>query len=238
MRERDHGPGQLLACNLSHAPLVRRAHEREEQHDGEGFDALLSHAPAGTAHRLLVERDDDPAFVVEALGHAVAPAAGTDRRRRGERGVPDVLLEAAPDLDLVAVALARDEPRHGAGHLDHRVVGGRGPVHDHLGRGEQIGERELHAVGEPPDAADHALGLIARRRRMLLERDAAVVDEDEVGERAADVDADAEGRAWHAGWLHRRTRRRQVARRVRQSMGSRLSDVRPWYASIAESTWR
>jgi hypothetical protein len=67
------------------------------------------------------------------------------------------------------------ESRRRAGHLDHRVVGGRRAVDDHVGAREQVGERDAGARRELADAAEHALGLVARRRRMLVERDRAVV---------------------------------------------------------------
>src|SRR5204863_4500397 len=112
---------------------------------------------------------------------------------------PDVLFVPAADLDLVAMAFAGDEPRQRARHLDHRVVGGGRPVDDEIGAPQQPGDREADAIGELADATEDAFGLVARRGRVLLERDRSVMNEDEIGERAADVDADAEGRSRHGG---------------------------------------
>src|SRR5439155_20895609 len=109
----------------------------EEEDDRERLDALALHAPAGAAHGLLVERRDHVALEVEPLGDAVAAAARADGRRGRLRRVPDVLLVAAADLDLVAMALAGEEAGGGSRHLDHRVVGGGSALHGVVGRGEE-----------------------------------------------------------------------------------------------------
>jgi hypothetical protein len=177
-----------------------------KENDRQRLDALPLHAPQRAAHRLLVERRDDVALEVEPLRHAVALPPRADRRRRRERRVPDVLLVAAPDLDLVAMSRAGDETGDGARHLDHRVVGGRRAVHDQVGPREQLVERRLLARRELPDASQDAFRLVARCRGVLVEHQGAVADEHQVGERPADVDADAIAGARHAGWLHRKRR--------------------------------
>ena len=48
----------------------------------------------------------------------------------GIRRVPDLLLVDPAHLDLVAVALGDEQAGRRAVHLDHRVVGGGGAVHD------------------------------------------------------------------------------------------------------------
>src|SRR5262249_35873939 len=128
---------------------------------------------------------------VEPLRDTDPAPARTDRRRRRRGGVPDVLLEAAAKLDLVAMPVARDEPGHGAVHLDHRVVGGRRAVDDALGPSEELAERETFARGEAAEADHHALALVVERSRRLVEVEGAVgPHEDEIGEGAADVDPD------------------------------------------------
>src|SRR5262249_34603861 len=124
----------------------------------------------------------------------------------------DVLLVAAADLDLVAVTLAGDESRRRTRHLDYGVVGRGGAMDDQLGAPEELLECALLPLGELAQAAEHALGLVARRRRMLVQDEAAVPDQDEVGEGPADVDADAVGRLRHARWLHRNRAERQGTR--------------------------
>src|SRR5690606_12186539 len=106
--------GQLLRGDLARPLLVPRIEEREEEDDGERFDFLESEPAIRAAERVLVERDDDLAAVIEPLGHADPPAPRTDRGRRREGGIPDVLLVAAAELDLVAMAFARHEPGHRA----------------------------------------------------------------------------------------------------------------------------
>ena len=140
---------------------------------------------------------DDVALEVEPLGDAVAPAARADRRRRREGRVPDVLLVAAADLDLVAVALAGDEPGHRAGHLDHRVVGGRGAVDDERrcarAARRASSPRAPRAAARPPSTpSDWSRGVVG----CLSSTSAPSRDQHQVGEGAADVDADAVG--WDA----------------------------------------
>jgi hypothetical protein len=149
---------------------------------------------------LLVERHHDVALEVEPLGHAVAPPARTDRRGGGSAGSQMSLLVAAADLDLVAVPVAGDEPGDRAGHLDHGVVGGGGAVGDRVGALQQAFERKGHAIGDvggcrpaPPRTG------VARRGRMLLDGEPAVVHEHHVGEGPPDVDADAIAAARHVG---------------------------------------
>src|SRR5262249_39939238 len=109
VRQRDHDSGQLLGGQLPHPALVRRVDEGEEQDYRQRLDALPLHTPQRTPDRLLVERRHDIPLEVEPLGNAVALPARADRLRRRERRIPDVLLVAAPDLDLVAMAFAGDE---------------------------------------------------------------------------------------------------------------------------------
>jgi hypothetical protein len=69
-------------------------------------------------------------------------------------------------------------------------------VHDRVGLGEQRGEVDAKLGGQEAETVDEALGRVERRRGALGEGERAMlVDGDQVGERAADVDADAEASA-------------------------------------------
>ena len=76
--------------------------------------------------------------------------------------------------------------------LEQRVGGHGGAVHDELGVGEQAGQVGAELDGQQREAVHHADGRIGGRGGRLGEAHApVVVHGDQIGERAADVDADA-----------------------------------------------
>ena len=96
------------------------------------------------------------------------PAPG-DGIGAGYAGVPDLLLVDPPHLDLVAVALGDEQPRGRTVHLDHRVVGGGGAVHEDLDLGAEVGERSPKALGQlgepfitPSDWSSRVVGVLSR----------------------------------------------------------------------------
>ena len=97
------------------------------------------------------------ALEVHALGDRDARPAAGDRARARIVRVPDLFLVAAPQLDLVAVALGDEQAGGRAVHLDHRVVGGRGAVHEdvELARRTSASD-EAEAVGELAEPVHHA----------------------------------------------------------------------------------
>src|SRR5207249_2659278 len=155
-----------------------------------------------------------------------------------------VLLVAAADLDLVAMALAGEETGGGSRHLDHRVVGGGRAVHDEVGRGEERLAREALARREQRDAAEHALGLVVRRGRVLVEHEPSVpAGEDQVGEGAAHIDADAvTHRALSATPKGRRATRARLGARpetaVHGSGGTVSASIRRRWTRVRERPTR
>ena len=69
----------------------------------------------------------------------------------------------AAHLDLVAVALGDEQAGGGAVHLDHRVVGGGGAVHEDVELRAELGEREPEALGQLAEAVHHADRLVVER---------------------------------------------------------------------------
>jgi hypothetical protein len=68
-------------------------------------------------------------------------------------------------------------------------------VHDRVGPGEQRRQVDAELGGQEAEPVDQAFGRVERCRGALGESERAeLVDGDQVGEGAADVDADAE--AW------------------------------------------
>ena len=184
--------GELLADDLRGAAFVRGVHEGEEEHHGDRAHAERLEAPDAAAHRVLVELEHHVALVAHALGDGDAGAAPGDGQGSGVRGVPDLLLVDAAHLDLVAVTLGDEQPRGRAVHLDHRVVGRGGAVHDDVEVGAELREGDAEAVGHLTEAVHDAGRLVVERRRRLVEHDVAVGgDADQVRERAPDVDTDA-----------------------------------------------
>ena len=103
----------------------------------------------------------------------------------GERRVPDVFLVATAQLDLVAEAVGDEQPGRRTRHLDHRVVAGGRAVHDRVRLRQQL-LRGGHAGrgGELLEAGHHAVGLVGRCGRRLLEDELTVlIERDEVRER-------------------------------------------------------
>ena len=137
----------------------------------------------------LVERDFDLAVGrQDALGHrdAVAPL---DQRPllpghlEMQREIIRPLVPA--DMQDVAEVARREHADFGAVMLDGDVGGDRGAVHD-----------QRHVVGtnagylaELAQPLEHALGLVVRRAGDLMDKDAVIGLEHEVGIGPADIDA-------------------------------------------------
>jgi hypothetical protein len=69
-------------------------------------------------------------------------------------------------------------------------------VHDRLGLGEQRRQVDAELGGQESEAVDEAFGRVDRGRGALGDGECTMlVDGDQVGEGAADVDADAEASA-------------------------------------------
>jgi hypothetical protein len=221
-RERDVDAGQLLRRDLADALLVARMDEREQEDDRDRLDLLKRQARERSPDRVLVERHDDVTLEVEPLGHADAAAPRADRRRGRRRRVPDVLLEAAPELDLVAMAVARDQAGHRAVHLDHRVVGGGRAVHDALGPREELLEGQLLARRETTETDHHPAALVVERARRLVEMERAVgAYQHQVREGTADVDPDAVAALGAAGRLLHLLKRHAAPQAARRDILAR-----------------
>ena len=134
----------------------------------------------------------DRAVGERALRHVEAQVARDERPRQVDVEVVDLVAALARDLDRVAVPFGREQRGGRALALDDRVRHERRAVHD----ARDVADRDavrLERLAE--DRLDRARGLVRRRQR-LADRDEPVLAHDaEIGERAADVDADAQGQA-------------------------------------------
>ena len=126
-----------------------------------------------------VEGGEDAAAGVEALGDLEAEVAGDERGEAAGHAV-GVGPRAAAELEDVAEALGGDQAGAGEAALEQGVGGDGGAV-----------DEEVDAVegrGGGVEGGEDAGGLV-RGGRGLDEADGGAVEEDQVGEGAADVDA-------------------------------------------------
>ena len=156
---------------------------------GERLDARLDEIADDLLDLRLVDRGDDPAARVQALDGLAR--VGERRRRIGLDHDDPPRQRAwrlgAGEMEDLPEARRRDEPDARALGLEHRVRRDGGAVKDVL----QLVDADARFVADPPNAGEHALRrIMGRRRRLDAELRAAVAlrYEEEVGERAADVD--------------------------------------------------
>ena len=93
-------------------------------------------------------------------------------------------------LDLVVVAFGDEQAGRGPVHLDHRVVGGGGAVHQDVGLVAELAQAQAELLGQLPEPRhDPSSDWSFRVEGVLSSTTSPVGDRDEVGERAPDVDA-------------------------------------------------
>ena len=188
-RDREERLGELLAHDLRHPLLVRRVQEREQEADAHRLDPGLLERPHLLARPHLVERDEHGAVALDPLRNGQPVASPNDRvALPGEilvvREVERLLV--ARDVEDVSVALRRDHPDRRPGVLDHDVRRDRRPV-EHL---VELRRVDARLRGQLADAPDRPERRILRCGRELVHPDhpGLVIDIDQVGERAPDVD--------------------------------------------------
>ena len=154
------------------APLVRRVHEREQEHDRDRLArrACFSRRTP-RPHRVLVERRAAP-----RLRSPCARGIGMRARRRaigggaGYVGSQISSLWHAAHLDLVAVALGDEQAGRRAVHLDHRVVGGGRAVDEDVElarrtpraeRSNRLGELLRCRSSRPSDWSSSVVGVLS-----------------------------------------------------------------------------
>src|SRR5262249_6366158 len=166
--------------------------------DGDGLDALLAEDGGHLAHAALVERAQHLPVPVDALVDpepqiAVGEVGGPRQPR-----VEAIPLEAVAEVERVAEPSRADQADPRPVALDDRVRRDRRAVHEQRDPGEEGPELDPElARGRGEAALDRLLELVGRRV-LLPEQDVPVRRENgEIGEGAADVDADrpAHGRS-------------------------------------------
>jgi len=188
-RARDHYLRGNLADQRRQPSLVRWVHVRVQQADRDRLDALGDQLADDPARSVLVEGLPDLAIGQEPLAHFAAKPPRHEGRRRIDEEVVHVVAAFVADLERVAEALGGQERRPRALALDERVGRERRAVDD--GPHGACGNRRL--LEERADALLDRVRRIFRRGEDLAHARGPRrrVDDDEVGEGAADVDAQA-----------------------------------------------
>ena len=196
-RQRHVGIGHRLGERGGCVAFVARIAIGVQVADRHCFDAGALQRLDRGGERRTVERGLDRAVGAHAFRHAKSQRARHELFRRRHAEVVPVVLQALAHLDDVAVALRGEQADPGALVLEQCVGCDRGAVHDALGLREQGRRREVEEIGQAVEPGHHADRRVFGCRGDLCQCGAAgVIHRDQVGEGAADVDADLQhGRA-------------------------------------------
>ena len=181
--------GRPLADDRRRGLLVGAARVGVEERDRDRLDALAREEIDGRASTLAGSSGvrTSPARP-EPLGDLAPPAPRHERRRALEVDVVEPRQPEPPDLEEVAEPRRREEPRPRAAALEDRVRG-HGRAVDQLA---DVGRADAGRRHQLARALDDRLGVVAGGGEHLpRERPPVRPDQDQVGERAADVDAQA-----------------------------------------------
>ena len=157
--------------------------------DGDGRNVELAEAARGSPDGRLVEGQLDAAVEAHALRHLDAQPARHQRRRILDAQVEQVVAALEAHIENVAEARRRQHAGDGAAALDHRVGDERRAMHDIA----DVADGDALLAQQGLDAGDDRLGGIVRRGQPLVHGHPATtrIEQRKVGERPADVDADA-----------------------------------------------
>ena len=163
--------------------VVRVCVGMQEVHD-DGFATEIEQLRCGFLDGFFIEIHDHAAGGIHAFRHFQTQIAGHDRFEPSKHAV--WLRPGAPaDLDDVTKPLGRDHP--GARKLPFQNCVGRrrGAVDDGIDFRKRCARLR--------ECREYAIGLVFDCRRRLDDFDAIIRDEQEVGKRAADIDAGNNG---------------------------------------------
>ena len=183
---RDIGVGPEPAHDLGGAPLVRRVDVAVQEMDDDRLAACRQKLARGVGHRGLVERGQHLAVGIHALGH-FEPHLTVDHRPEGAAQSVGLRPCATTEFEHVAKTLGRDEPDLGDLAFEQRVGGRRRAVDDRLQ------ERRIEAGGRQCGHEADRLVLDGGRHLGQPHLVRGGIDRQQVGESAADIDADGEG---------------------------------------------
>src|SRR4029453_7171935 len=167
---------------------VRGVAVRVQERDDESLDALSGQPLRTVMHGAFVERRVDPAVGPGALAPLGDSRPGHQRQRSSPVEIERVRQPQALQLEDVAEPLGDEQAPPGAGALDYRVHRDRRAVH----YGADLAEVDTVLVGQTLQTDPDGLGELVRSRGDLQADDftGLRVEQGEVGERPADVDAE------------------------------------------------
>ena len=197
------------------------------QGHGDGFDALGLEVRGDRVDTGQIERLDLRAGGVDAARDRLAQVARHQHGRVGRPVVELVLPQAAADLEGVPKALGGDQADLGALALEERVRRDRRTVHEQGARGEEFPHGHVEIPGQPRERRDDAAARVGGDGGHLGNPGCAVcIGQHEIGEGAADIDADAPGRHRHAhGRVGRGVRQSVTKHSTRSSMLRRAGEA-------------
>ena len=178
--------GDQCRCPL----LVHRVGVGVQEDDGEGRDAVSHQRVDLGEQRRLVQRGLDGTIGADALGDLAPQGARDEGGRHLDEDVVELVLPLARDLQDVAEAVRRDQAGLRALALDQRIGEERRGVDDTA----DVARRDAVAFEDAADAGDDAPRRVVGGGGFLPDRDARAggVEDDDVGERATDIDAEGE----------------------------------------------
>ena len=190
-----------LGERIGHRTFVRVVQETVHQAHGDGFDAFGLEVRHDVVEPGEIEWGDLRSRRVDTPGDGLTQVARDENRCVWHSVVELVLPQAAPDLQRVPEALRRDEADRRAFGLEHGVGRNRRTMHEQAARFEKLANGTIQVVSEPLHRRDDAAtGINWDRGDLRDPRRAAGIGEDEVGERATDVDTDPPGWYRSAGF--------------------------------------
>ncbi|MNE04011.1 hypothetical protein D3C80_965320 [compost metagenome] len=190
----DEHPGQRRPYQLGGPLLVAGVAHRPEEGDGHRLHAFGTQVIDGLVYRAFVQRGVFAAITEDPAADGAAQVTRGKHVRRRVVGVIAValFLVAEADLQAVFVALGAQQADLDPGALDQGVEGDRGAVDAQVAVGDQLGRAAPGGVGDLRQAGANGQGAILGRGRGLEQLHAAVaVGQDEIGEGAAGIDAQA-----------------------------------------------
>ncbi len=188
--ERDRHARQPRSQNLAGTLFVRRILKREEENDGDAFDLFFAQPRRDLCQGGFVEGAQHAALGVEAFRYLVTQGGGDERRGAVLAEAVEVRAVLAADDEDVGKTFGGEEGRAGTQPLQQGVGGYRGAV-DH---------RRCLAHPQVRQPGHDGAALVAGRRGRFVDAQPAVHQPHEIGERAADVDADQLSLQWRGRW--------------------------------------
>ena len=186
------GARHFLGEDRLYAPFVHGIDHRPHQAHGDRVDAFLFEVGERTTHAVFVERFLNFAGIEHAFGYAQAQVARDQRLGRQKLEVVAIRLVAVAEVQDVAEALGVKDPHLGATAIDDGIGGDGGAVDDVVATCDELRDIQTLLPSKVPHAVEDGLLGCSRRTRHLPDLKATHLGrEDEIGERAADIDAKA-----------------------------------------------